>query len=122
MKTAIAVATVAASLALIGGLFVLAGPALAYQHLGTGSDRIGGNSSDTMSSGVMGDHMSMMWGNDSSKMFGAMSSIQNDEDGEPAWIVTGHWTMSNDTGVSNATGTNVTDFYAGFQMIGLDGS
>lgn len=119
MRIGIAVAAIAASLVLVGGLFVLAGPALASPYMGEGPDRMGNG---TTTSGFMEDDMSMMWGNDSGKMFGAMSSIQNDEEDEPAWIVMGHWMMSNDTGGSNTTGTNVTDFYAGFQMIGLDGS
>jgi len=63
----------------------------------------------------------MMWPNEPGKMFGAISSLQNEDD-EPSWILTGHWMMSNETGGANTTGTNVTDFYAAFQMIELDGS
>jgi hypothetical protein len=127
MRTGIAVAAIAASLALVGGIFVLAGPALAYPPLNTmpSNMTMGGNASDTMTSGFMGDNMSMPWLNDRGKMFGLISSLQNDEGGEPAWMVTGHWMMTNDTAASNETetgSTNITDFHAGFQMIMLDGT
>ena len=58
------------------------------------------------------------------EMFG-VSGPATAEDGEPAWMVTGHWMMTNDTAASNETETaspNITDFHAGFQMIMLDGS
>lgn len=117
MSTRIA-AAIAASLALFGGIFALAGPALAYPP-DTGA---AGNATDTMTSGLMGGDM-MKWHNDTGMMFGMISSIQNDESGEPAWLVTGHWMMTNDTGASNETGsTNVTDLHAGFHMVMLDGS
>ena len=95
MKTGIAVASITASLVLLGGLFVLASPALAYQHTG---EMAMGNGSDTMTSGFMGD-MPMTWHDDSGKMFGLISSIQNGEGGEPAWITTGHWILSPPTRV-----------------------
>jgi hypothetical protein len=79
-----------------------------------------GNATDTMTADMMSQEM--WWHNDTGLMFGAISSIQNDENGEPAWLVTGHWMMTNTTGSSNTTGTNITDLYAGFHMIMLDGS
>jgi hypothetical protein len=121
MRTRIAVPAVAASLALLGGIFVLAGPALAspaetmYSNMTTGD-----NASGTMTSGLMGDYMS--WFNDTGKMFGVISSLQNNESGEPAWIVVGQWMMTNDTAEDNETGTNIMNFYAGFHMIMLDGT
>lgn len=87
-----------------------------------------GNMSDTMTSGAMGDSMMehMSWYNESGKTFGIISSIQNNEEGEPAWVVAGHWMMTNDTSGTNATEegptTNITDFHAGFYMTMLDGS
>jgi hypothetical protein len=123
MRTRIAVPVIAASLALVG-IFVLAAPALAYPLSGT-SKTMGGNVSDTMTSGLMGDNMSMPWLNDTGKMFGIISSLQNDESGEPSWMVTGHWMIVNGTAASNETdtaGTNITDLHAGFQMIMLDGT
>lgn len=117
MSTRIA-AAIAASLALFGGIFALAGPALAYPP-DTGA---AGNATDTMTSGFMGGDM-MAWHNDTGMMFGMISSIQNDASGQPAWLVAGHWMMTNDTGASNETGsTNITDLHAGFHMVMLDGS
>jgi hypothetical protein len=116
MKTEITI-VIAASLTLLGGMLVLASPALAY--LGTtSSGMMSGNASDTMISG-MGDNMSMMWFGDEGKMFGIISSLQNNETGEPGWMVTGHWMMTNETEDGS---TNITDFYAGFHMIMLDGT
>lgn len=69
--------------------------------------------------------MHMSWYNQTGKMFGIMSSIQNNEEAEPSWVVAGHWMMTNDTSGTNATEgptTNITDFYAGFYMTMLDGS
>jgi hypothetical protein len=124
MRTGIAAAAVAASFALA---FVVAAPVLAYQHSGTMSSNMtmGGDKTGTMTSGFMDHSMLMSWFNDTGKMFGVISSIQNDENGEPAWLTTGYWTMTNGIGSSNATetaGTEITDFYAGFQMIMLDGT
>jgi len=129
MRTRIAVTAIAASLVLLGGIFVVATPALANQYSGTmpsntmasSNMTLGGNASGTMTSGF--DHNMMSWFNTTGKTFGLLSSIQNDENGEPAWMITGHWMITNDTGASNETaGTNVTDLHAGFQMIRLDGS
>jgi hypothetical protein len=76
-----------------------------------------------MEDGLM-EHMK--WYNESGKMFGIISSIQNNEEGEPAWVVAGHWMMTNDTSGTNATEegstTNITDFNAGFYMTRFDGS
>lgn len=105
MRIRTVIPVIAASLALLGGMLVLASPALAY--LGT------------TSSGMMGDNMSMMWFGDEGKMFGIISSLQNNETGEPGWMVTGHWMMTNKTEDGS---TNITDFYAGFHMIMLDGT
>jgi hypothetical protein len=133
MKAKLAAAVIAALFAVFGTVFALATPAMANQHLGGAmssntttssymhSNVTGGN--DTMTSGFMGDRMHMSW-NDTGKMFGIISSIQNNEDGEPAWVVAGHWMMANDTAASNDTeaATNITDFHAGFYMTMLDGS
>jgi hypothetical protein len=133
MRTTIAAVTIAASLVLLGGTFALAIPALAQYSdtdsadTGTSSNMtMDGNASDTMNSDYMDHGMDMSWLNDTDKIFGVISSIQNDEDGEPAWITTGHWMMTNETeDESNETetaDTNMTDFHAGFQMITLEGT
>lgn len=126
MKATLTTAAIVASFALLGGIFAMAGPTLAYPQPYT-TTTMTGNATETMTSDIMG-----MWGNDTSIMFkdmkvGAISSIQNDEEGQPAWIVAGHWTMNlapqNDTEASNATDySNITDFHAGLYMIMLDGS
>lgn len=126
MKTRIAIPVIAASLALFGAIFVLAGPALAYpaNKMPSGMT-MSSNASDTMTSRLMGDNMSMPWFGGTGKMFGVISSLQNDESGEPGWVVTGHWMMTNDTAMPNETetvSTNITDFYAAFYMTMLDGS
>jgi hypothetical protein len=131
MKAKLA-AVIVTSLAVFGTIFALAPSTVVAQSSGTGSNTTtssnmtSGNSTttnttsttpDTMTSGFMGDHMSSMGLEDKGKPFGAISSIQNDEDEDPAWIVTGHWKIVNDTGT-----TNITDFHAAFQMIRLGGT
>ncbi|HXG06037.1 MAG TPA: hypothetical protein VNI77_01770 [Nitrososphaera sp.] len=87
-----------------------------------------GNMSDPMTWETMGDtaREHMQWYNKSGKMFGIISSIQNSEEGEPAWVLAGHWMITNDTSGINATeggpATNITDFHAGFYMTMFDGS
>ncbi|MEW6604089.1 MAG: hypothetical protein AB1351_05305 [Thermoproteota archaeon] len=135
MKAKLAVAVIAASFAIFGTAFALLPTATASLYNGTPTSNTTtssgtnmttpGNMSDTMTSGTMGDSMHMSWYNQTGKMFGIISSIQNNEDGEPAWVVAGHWMMTNDTSGTNATGgpsTNITDFYAGFYMTMLDGT
>jgi hypothetical protein len=81
-----------------------------------------------MTPGAMGDSIMehLQRYKESGKMFGIISSIQNNEEGEPAWVVAGHWMMTNDTSGTNATEggptTNITDFHAGFYMTMFDGS
>jgi len=54
--------------------------------------------------------------------FGKINSIQNDGEGKPAWIVSGHWK----TNLLNSTETdsqnNGTIFDTSFEMIRLDGT
>jgi hypothetical protein len=142
MRIRLAVALIAASFALLGGIFALATPAVANQYSGMSSSNTmtsssnmsssmhsnmttDSNTSNTMTSGFMGGNISMFGFNNTGKMFDIISSIQNDEDGKPAWIATGHWMLTNDTSASNdieGGSTNITDFPAAFYMTGLDGS
>jgi hypothetical protein len=75
-----------------------------------------------------GDMMSMLRQFDATHKWGMISSIQNDEQGQPAWIVSGHWMMEmasqNDTATSDATGgiSNIAGFNAMLHMVMLDGS
>jgi hypothetical protein len=122
------VSLIAASLALLGGIIPLAVPVLAYPSPSTTT---AGNMSGAMAVEPRFDINSTMNGGDMWAMFGQMkfgmiSSIQNNDEGEPAWIASGYWTLRNDTGTSNATtgssSSNITNFYAMFHMAMLDGS
>ena len=72
--------------------------------------------------------MAMMREMSANHKWGMISSIQNDEQGQPAWIVAGHWMMEmapqNNTATSDTTGTisNVSGFNAMLQMVRLNGS
>ncbi len=130
MKTTV-VAAIVAAFAIIGGTFGITAPAVAISHetmsAGTG---IPGMSMDMGAGG--GDIMSMLRQFSANHKFGMISSIQNDEQGEPAWIVSGHWMMEmaspqNDTttGTSDATGgsiSNIASFDATLHMVMLNGS
>jgi hypothetical protein len=64
--------------------------------------------------------------------FGTISSIQNDENGKPAWIVAGHWKtnlLDNLSSGNSMEGANVTGlpsnggfFDVQIEMVGLDGT
>jgi hypothetical protein len=121
MKNTLTAAVVAA-FAILGGIFGIAAPAAAQT-----------NSVDTATPGMSmdmrgGDMMSMLRQFGANHKFGMISSIQNDEQGQPAWIVAGHWMMEmasqNDTTTSNTTGSisNITGFDAMLQMVRLNGS
>ncbi|HKG72345.1 MAG TPA: hypothetical protein VKA87_10620 [Nitrososphaeraceae archaeon] len=122
MNTTVTAAAVLAAFAIIGGIFSTSAPALAQT-----------NSTDNTTSGMSmdmreGDMMAMMREMSANHKWGMISSIQNDEQGQPGWIVAGHWMMEmasqNDTATSNTTGriSNVSDFNAMLQMVMLNGS
>src|ERR687897_206908 len=63
--------------------------------------------------------------------FGVVSSVQNDENGQPAWIVAGHWTSTmlsdNSVNTSQATANSTTPFGGSpfdtqVQMVTLNGT
>jgi hypothetical protein len=60
--------------------------------------------------------------------FGTISSIQNDESGNPAWVVTGHWkanllsNQSNVTSQGNISSSSGPTFNASVEMIMLNGT
>ena len=121
MRTTLTAAVVAA-FAIIGGIFSTSAPALA-QTMSTDTTTPG------MSMGIGGgDMMSMLRQFGENHKFGMISSIQNNEQGQPAWIVAGHWMMEmasqNDTTTSNTTGSisNIAGFDAMLQMVMLNGS
>ena len=120
MKSTLTIAAIMASFAIVSGMFVNAAPALAQSSLSSPlpGDQMGtgGNMTTTMHQG------------DRNYKWGEISSIQNDEQGKPAWVVAGHWTMDmgsqNNTAASAATGntSKITGFHATFQMVRLNGS
>jgi hypothetical protein len=126
LKAAVAVLT---AFAIIGGIFGISAPVMAQIQNG-------GNTATTpdmsMGMGGGGDMMSMMHEMMANHKWGMISSIQNDEQGQPAWIVAGHWMMEmgsqnstqNDTATSDTTGriSNIAGFDATLHMVMLDGS
>ena len=120
MKTTITAAVVAA-FAIIGGVFSISAPALAQPNT---TD----NTTPGMSMDMGGGMMAMMREMSANHKWGMISSIQNDEQGQPAWIVAGHWMMElgsqNDTATSDTAGriSNVSGFNAMLHMVRLNGS
>ncbi len=130
MKTTLkAAVTVLTAFAIIGGIFGISAPVMAQIQNG-------GNTATTpdmsMGMGGGGDMMSMMHEMMANHKWGMISSIQNDEQGQPAWIVAGHWMMEmgsqnstqNDTATSDTTGriSNIAGFNAMLHMVMLNGS
>jgi len=80
----------------------------------------------------MGGNMTAMHQGDENQKWGMISSIQNDEQGQPAWIVAGYWMLKmapqNETSTTsnNMTSNNnighVSDFHAMLHMVRLNGS
>jgi hypothetical protein len=114
MKTTLTAAAAIAAFAIIGGIFGIAAPAVAISHENTSA----GTATPGMSMDMSG----------ANHKWGMISSIQNDEQGQPAWVVAGHWMMEmasqNDTATANMTGgiSNVRGFNAMLHMVMFDGS
>lgn len=135
MKHGILAAATAASL-LLAGLALATGTALAYPENATGSDTMTSSTGEMEDWTAMMDNMTMTSADHMNAKWGVISSIQNDEQGEPAWVVAGHFMMkegdsSTETaGTTNSTGntttaatiSNVTEFSAMLHMAMLDGS
>jgi hypothetical protein len=126
LKAAVAVLT---AFAIIGGIFGISAPVMAQiQNGGTTAT----TPDMSMGMGGGGDMMSMMHEMMANHKWGMISSIQNDEQGQPAWIVAGHWMMEmgsqnstqNDTATSDTTGriSNIAGFDATLHMVMLNGS
>jgi hypothetical protein len=128
MKTTVKAVIVLTALAISSGLFGVAAPVMAQMQSGGNtaatpdmSMGMGGGGSDMM--------MSMMHEMMANHKWGMISSIQNDEQGQPAWIVAGHWMMEmaspqNETATPDATGriSNIASFNAMLHMVMLNGS
>jgi hypothetical protein len=114
-------AVVVAAFAIVGGMFSTSAPALAQTN--TTDNTTPGTSMNTG-----GDMMAMMHEMSANHKWGMISSIQNDEQGRPAWIVAGHWMLDmgsqNDTATSDTTGriSDVSGFNAMLHMVRLNGS
>jgi hypothetical protein len=119
---------IAASLALLGGIFSPAVPALAFPSSSTttADNMIGAMPVEPRLDVNSTMNASDMWAMFGQMKFGMISSIQNNDQGQPGWIASGYWILRNDTGTSNTTtsssSSNITDFYAMFHMAMLDGS
>jgi hypothetical protein len=131
LKVTVAVLT---AFAISTGFFGISTPVMAQMQNGGNTatttipdmpmDMGGGGGSDMM--------MSMMHEMMANHKWGLISSIQNDEQGQPAWIVAGHWMMEmgsqnstqNDTATSDTTGriSNIAGFNAMLHMVMLNGS
>lgn len=125
MKTTFTTASaVIAAFAIIGGIFGIATPAQAVSHETNSSDA----AAPGMSMDMGGDMMTMMQQFNENHKWGMISSIQNDEQGQPAWVVSGHWMMEmasqNDTATSDTTGgiSNIAGFDAMLNMVMFNGS
>jgi hypothetical protein len=125
--TVVAAAAVVAAFAIIGGTFGITAPAVAISHetMGAGT----GIPGMSMDMGAGGDIMSMLRQFSANHKFGMISSIQNNEQGQPAWIVSGHWMMEmasqNDTTTTSDTSeriSNIAGFDATLHMVMLNGS
>ena len=124
MKSTFIAAQLVAAFAILGGIFVNAAPVFATPSQTTGADT-------TTTPGPqmgMGGNMTAMRQGDENHKWGMIASIQNDEQGQPAWIVAGYWMMEmapqNDTATSNMTGSisHVSDFHAMLHMVRFNGS
>jgi hypothetical protein len=132
MKTTFkAVVVVLVAFAIGSGIFGIAtAPAMAQMQSGGNTTTTTPGKSMGMYGGARGDMMSMMREMMTNHKWGMISSIQNDEQGQPGWIVAGHWMLEmgsgqNSTTTSDTTGGrigNVSGFHAMLHMVRLNGS
>jgi hypothetical protein len=128
MKTTLRVAiAILTAFAIGSGIFgIAAAPAIAQVQSG-------GNTATTpdmsMSMGGGSEMMSMMRDFMTNHKLGMISSLQNNEQGQPSWIVAGDWMMQmGSTQDSNATSdttgriSSVSGFHAILHMVMLNGS
>lgn len=85
-------------------------PAPAYSIMDESSSISSASAPYSSTSSMMGQDGSGMGSmtNDPNKRWGLISSIQNDEGGEPAWILSGHWTMGLASQNATAAASNAT--------------
>ncbi len=133
MKTTLKAAVVVlTTFAIIGGIFGISAPVMAQPQNGGNTATTPDMSMGIGGEGGGGDMMSMMHEMMANHKWGMISSIQNDEQGQPAWIVAGHWMIEmgsqdstqNDTATPDTTGriSNIAGFNAMLHMVMLNGS
>ena len=131
MKTTLKAAVeVLTTFAIIGGIFGISAPAMAQMQSG-GDNATTPDMSMGMGEGG-GDMMSMMHEMMANHRWGMISSIQNDEQGQPSWVIAGHWMIEmgsqngtqNDTATTDTNGriSNIAGFNAMLHMVMLNGS
>jgi hypothetical protein len=126
MKSTFIAAQLVAAFAILGGILVNAAPVFATPSQTSGAD----NATTPGPQMGMGGNMTAMHQGDENQKWGMIASIQNDELGQPAWIVAGYWMMKmapqneTSTTTSNMTGNigHVSDFHAMLHMVRLNGS
>jgi hypothetical protein len=125
IHSAVAALLLSAILAVgVSAASVTPAPAYSIMHESSSISSVSASSSSTYNK--MGQDGSGMgsWTNDPNKRWGLISSIQNDENGEPAWILSGHWTMElasqNDTAVAGNATTNTTSAEQYGNITGFD--
>jgi hypothetical protein len=131
MRDTLKAAIVLTAFAISTGIFTISAPVMAQIQNGNTA------TSPDMSMGMQGgggggDMMSMMHKMDENHKWGMISSIQNNEQGQPAWVVAGHWMieMASQNSTQNATVTsdltgrinNIAGFNAMLHMVMLNGS
>jgi hypothetical protein len=135
MKTTFKAAVlVIAAFAIGSGIFGISAPVMAQMQNGGNTATTPEMSMDMGGRGGSDMMMSMMHEMMANHKWGMISSIQNDEQGQPAWIVAGHWMIEmgspqnstqNGTAMSDTTGdriSNIAGFNAMLHMVMLDGS
>ena len=89
----------------------------------------GTDTASSSSSSSMMDQWGMMSGNHTGDM-GMITGMTSDAQGNPAWLLAGHWKLSTTDSSDNSSalgtnmteGGNLTDFHAVFTMVMLNGS
>jgi hypothetical protein len=132
MKTTFKAAVVLLVAFAVGsGIFSIAtAPAMAQMQSGGSTTSTTPDMSMGMYGGERGDMMGMMREMMANHKLGMISSIQNDEQGQPGWIVAGHWVLEMGSGQNSTTASdtsggrinNVSGFHAMLQMVRLNGS
>ena len=117
--------------AILAGIFG-GGAAFAYPSGDSGTDTTGllmdlnNTGTDTASSSMYGEDMWGMMDSNKTGTMGVITGTSNDPEGNPAWLLAGHWKASyasNSTAIgSDETSGNITDFSAIIHMVMFNGS